>query len=101
MWDVALSTMWGIGRFERFGDFFPAGRELGFGRFELNHGVNSQMLNGVDLDRLQVVSVHEPCPADVSTKTLKARNWLVSSPNPEGRQQGVRAVQRSITWPRS
>lgn len=96
MWDVALSTMWGIGRFERLGDFFLAGRELGFGRFELNHGVNSKMLAGVDLSSLDISSVHEPCPADVSTVTLKERNWLVSAPDPECRQQGVRAVKRSI-----
>ena len=96
MWDTALSTMWSLGRFTHLKDFFPAAQQLGFERFELNHGINSHMLNGVDLGRLNIVSLHEPCPADISTKTLRARNWLVSSPDPENRQQGVHAVQRSI-----
>lgn len=96
MWDVALSTMWGIGQFKRLGDFFTAGEALGFTCFELNHQVNSAMLNGVNLRSYRISSIHEPCPADVSTDTLKARNWLISSPDEDCRQQGVRAIQRSI-----
>ncbi|MDH4135857.1 MAG: sugar phosphate isomerase/epimerase [Anaerolineae bacterium] len=96
MWDVALSTMWGIGRFDRLEDFFSAGQHLGFRQFELNHGVNSAMLNGVNLKRYRIVSVHEPCPADISTSTLSDRNWLISSPDEDERRQGVVAVRRSI-----
>lgn len=96
MWDVALSTMWGIGQFERLADFFTAAQALGFNRFELNHQVNSAMLNGVNLKNHRIVSLHELCPADISTATLQARNWLISSPDEDGRQQGIRAIQRSI-----
>lgn len=96
MWDVALSTMWGIGRFQKLGDFFTAGEALGFTCFELNHQVNSAMLNGVNLNSYRITSIHEPCPADVSTATLRAQDWLISFPDEELRQQGVRAVQRSI-----
>ncbi len=96
MWDVALSTMWGIGQFQSLADFFPAAEALGFTRFELNHGVNSAMLKGVNLTNYRIVSVHEPCPADVSTSTLSDRNWLISSPDEDERRQGVVAVQRSI-----
>lgn len=96
MWDVALSTMWGVGQFERLADFFSTGEALGFRRFELNHGVDSAMLNGVELNDYQVVSLHEPCPADLSPATLSARNWLISAPDEDRRQQGVAAVQRSI-----
>lgn len=96
MWDVALSTMWGIGRFDRLEDFFSAGQHLGFRQFELNHQVNTQMLDGLDLKCYRIVSVHEPCPADISTATLKARNWLISSTDEICRQQGIRAVQHSI-----
>lgn len=96
MWDVALSTMWGIGQFQSLADFFAAAEALGFTRFELNHGVNSAMLKGVSLKSRRIVSVHEPCPADISTSTLSDRNWLISSPDEEKRRQGVIAVQRSI-----
>jgi sugar phosphate isomerase/epimerase len=87
--------MWAIGQFERLSDFFQAGRELGFARFELNHAVDSAMLAGQPLDGL-ITSVHEPCPADVSAGTLKAHNWLVSAVDEEQRRQGVAAMQRSV-----
>jgi len=88
--------MWGIGRFSPFAGFFATGRQLGFRCFELNHGVNTAMLEGLDPQRYPIVSVHEPCPADISTHELKARNWLVSSLIDDERRQGVLAVQRSI-----
>jgi sugar phosphate isomerase/epimerase len=93
--DIALSTMWAIGRFQSLADFFNAGRKLGFTRFELNHAVNSGMLKGLSLDG-SIASIHEPCPADLSTMTLRERNWLVSAPDEENRRQGVAAVRRSI-----
>lgn len=92
--DVALSTMWGINKFETLDEFFRAGSALGFTRFELNHAVNSAMLQGVNGYR--IVSVHEPCPADLTPATLKARNWLVSALDEENRRQGVAAIRRSI-----
>ncbi len=96
MWDTALSTMWGIGRFDRLQDFFSAAQQIGFRRFELNHGVSAKMLNGFDLDRYHINSVHEPCPSQVSPNTLKVRDWLISSPDEDCRQQGVHATKRSI-----
>lgn len=96
MWNVALSTMWGIGQFDHLADFFTAGQQIGVQQFELNHKVNSAMLAGLDLTRYRIGSVHEPCPADTSASTLDDRNWLISAPDEEGRRQGVRAVQRSI-----
>lgn len=96
MWNVALSTMWGIKRFEHFGDFFAAGQEAGFTRFELNHGVNSAMLNSVHLNGYRITSVHEPCPADIAPHELGKRDWLISSTDEENRRRGVESVWRSI-----
>jgi sugar phosphate isomerase/epimerase len=93
--DVALSTMWEIGQFQNLADFFNAGKNLGFARFELNHAINSSMLEGLPLDGM-ITSIHEPCPADLSAQFLKERNWLVSAPDEESRQQGVAAIRRSI-----
>jgi sugar phosphate isomerase/epimerase len=95
VFDVALSTMWAVGRFPKLADFFEAGRNLGFARFELNHAINSPMLEGLSLDGM-IASIHEPCPADVSMSVLKERNWLVSAPEEENRKQGVAAIRRSI-----
>ena len=96
MSDVSLSTMWGIGQFNTLADFFDAARGLGFTRFELNHAVNSALLGNVHLNGYKITSVHEPCPADISTAALKEHNWLLSAPDQENRQQGVAAVRRSI-----
>ncbi len=93
--DIALSTMWAVGQFSSLADFFKAGKELGFARFELNHAVNSAMLASLSLNGA-ITSVHEPCPADMSAGELKRRNWLISAPNEEDRRQGMLATQRSI-----
>ncbi|MBN1136710.1 MAG: sugar phosphate isomerase/epimerase [Anaerolineae bacterium] len=95
MFDTALSTMWAVGRFTKLADFFDAGRNLGFARFELNHAVTSAMLEGLSLDGM-ITSVHEPCPADLSMGVLRERNWLVSAPAEENRRRGVAAIRRSI-----
>ena len=95
VFDVALSTMWAVGRFPELTGFFDAGRRLGFARFELNHAINSAMLEGLSLDSM-IRSIHEPCPADPPMGVLKERNWLVSAPEEENRRQGVAAVRRSI-----
>lgn len=94
MTDLALSTMWGIKRFETLEKFFQEGSALGFAHFELNHAVDSTMLKSVNGYR--IVSVHEPCPADISVGELKKRNWLVSAPNERDRREGVNAIKRSI-----
>jgi sugar phosphate isomerase/epimerase len=96
MSDLALSTMWGIGQFPSLADFFTAASALGFGRFELNHAVTSAMLHGLHLNGQRITSIHEPCPADISSSALKARNWLISAPDEDDRQKGVAATRRSI-----
>ncbi|GAB4542452.1 MAG: hypothetical protein Kow0063_34450 [Anaerolineae bacterium] len=96
MWNVSLSTMWGVGQFDHLADFFAAGHQIGVQQFELNHKINSAMLASLDLTRYCIGSVHEPCPADISSDILKERNWLISASDEECRRQGVRAVQRSI-----
>jgi len=96
MWNASLSSMWAIDNFPRLRDFFAASERLGFACFELNHQVNSPMLAGIDLNSYQISSIHAPCPADISEAELKARDWLISSIDEDHRDQGVRAVKRSI-----
>lgn len=94
MINAALSSMWGIKKFDAFAEFFRQGSALGFTKFELNHAVNSAMLDGITGYR--VVSVHEPCPADVSVSELQKRNWLISATTENERREGVNAIKRSI-----
>jgi HAD superfamily hydrolase (TIGR01662 family) len=93
---ASLSTMWAKRNFPRLSDFFEAARRLGFSRIELNHQIDSSMLDGIDLSHYHFSSVHEPCPADISTEELKRRDWLISSPGEDNRVQGVLAIKRSI-----
>ncbi len=71
-------------------------RQLGFQKIELNHQINSEMLSRVHLDHYQFSSIHEPCPADITTKVLVERDWLISSQDEVNRKRGVAAVKKSI-----
>lgn len=90
--------MWGIGRFPSLQEFFREAKRFGFQRFELNHGVTSQMLSGIErvLDSLTLTSIHEPCPAHRSVEDLGRQDLLISSLDQEKRKQGIEAVKRSI-----
>jgi HAD superfamily hydrolase (TIGR01549 family) len=94
--NAALSTMWAIRTLPTLTDFFEFARRAGFSRIELNHRITSAMLEGIDLSQYQVSSIHEPCPADISTNELKKHDWLISSTNEKKRIAGVKAIQRSI-----
>lgn len=107
---ASLSTMWARQNLPGLGDFFEAARRMGFEHVELNHQVDSAMLaplglndgavdggrSAVSSGRCVISSVHEPCPADVSTDQLKERDWLISSPDEANRRRGVESIQRSI-----
>jgi len=96
LYQASLSTMWARRNFPRLSDFFEAAGRLGFSHIELNHQIDSSMLDGIDLSQYRFSSVHEPCPADIPTDELKQRDWLISSPNEDNRKRGVEAIRRSI-----
>ena len=95
-YQASISTMWAIDNFPRLSDFFEQARRMGFSEIEINHKVNSAMLEGIDLSQYTFSSVHEPCPSDISTDELKARDWLISASDEDNRIQGVKAIKRSI-----
>lgn len=95
-YDAALSTMWGVGQPVPFADTFRIARELGFARFELNHKISPEMLAEVDFNLYRIGNVHDPCPAEISMEEQTRKEWLISSPNEENRQQGVRIVKHTI-----
>ncbi len=100
-YNASCSTMWARHSFPSLADFIEACRRMGFEKVELNHQVDSGMLEGLDLARQPLSSVHEPCPADVPVEELKARDWLMSSPDEDCRQRGVQAIKHSIDLARS
>jgi FMN phosphatase YigB (HAD superfamily)/sugar phosphate isomerase/epimerase len=96
VYNVSLSSMWAKSNFPVLGDFFLAAGRLGFPKIELNHQVDSGMLVSVDLGEYVISSIHEPCPADIPVETLKARDWMISSPDEDCRQHGVASIKRTI-----
>jgi sugar phosphate isomerase/epimerase len=94
--NASLSTMWAIKNFPDLNNFFCVATNMGFQKIELNHQVDSVMLSHVGLDHYQFSSVHEPCPADISTRDLADRDWLISSHDETCRKRGVQAVKQSI-----
>ena len=95
VYNISLSTMW-ASKFPSLVEFFDAARRIGFRRVELNHMINSAMLSKVNLDDYNISSIHEPCPADISTVELKDRDWMISALDEKSRMEGVKAVKRSI-----
>ena len=95
-YQVSLSTMWARKNFPGLAEFFLCAKRLGYASVELNHQINSAMLVEADLHGVQISSVHEPCPADISMEELKKRDWMLSSTNESFRKEGVKSVQRSI-----
>ncbi len=66
MQTIALSTMWGIGRFDTFKEFAEAGKALGLPNIELNHQFPDKWLNEIqdlkETGEFIISSLHDPCP---------------------------------------
>ncbi len=95
-YDISLSTMWGMKQFPAFADFFLAAPRLGFASIELNHQVSPAMLEGIELNGIQVSSIHEPCPAVIPAKVMRKQDLLISSTDEERRREGVNSIKHSI-----
>jgi sugar phosphate isomerase/epimerase len=96
IYDIALSTMWGVKQFPNFDDFFLAVPRLGFAGAELNHQISAAMLAGIHLDGCRVNSIHEPCPAVIPAEVMRKQDLLISSTDEEHRREGVNSIKRSI-----
>lgn len=94
--NASISTMWALKNYPDLNDFFKVSKQMGFQKIELNHQIDSMMLSNINLDHYHFSSIHEPCPADISTKELVDRDWLISSHDDDSRKHGVEAVKKSI-----
>ena len=91
-----FSTMWGMKKFADLNDFLRTVPRFGMTGVELNHQIRPAMLESMDLAQVRVSSVHEPCPAAISSEELRKKDILLSSPDEARRQQGVASIKRSI-----
>ncbi len=95
-YDAALSTMWTVNNYKSLAEMFTAADQMGFSRVELNHMIDSTLVDSLEIEKYPVTSVHEPCPADISTVELRLKDWLPSAPDEENRKLGVQAIQKSL-----
>ena len=95
-YNASFSTMWGIKSTPTLTDFFECSQRLGFAAVELNHMVNSDLLQGFNPNGYTISSIHEPCPADISAEKLKEKDYLISSTNEDFRRIGIDSIKRSI-----
>ncbi len=96
VWNISLSTMWSHEKKISIVDLPEFLPKMGFAGVELNHSIKMNHLIGFDLGKIPITSIHEPCPADVSTSNLTKKDWLISAEDEDNRVQGVRMVMRSI-----
>ena len=87
MWHAALSTMWALTQDAPFGEFFLTSHRLGFSHQELNHAVTPHMMSCIELSKMRVLSVHEPCPCEIPRLERMARGYFLTS-----RDEALRAV---------
>lgn len=87
----ALSTMWMMKRHKSLPEFFEAAQQAGYERFELNHFVSQEMVNGVKFPPEAIFSLHAPCPTHPRTCDAE-----VSALDKEERMTAVEAVAASI-----
>jgi FMN phosphatase YigB (HAD superfamily)/sugar phosphate isomerase/epimerase len=95
-YDLSFSTMWGMKKFDDLNDFLACIPRFGMTAVELNHQVQSGVLERMQLAGYQVSSIHEPCPAEVPADEMKKRDLLISAPDAGRRRQGVDSIKRSI-----
>jgi HAD superfamily hydrolase (TIGR01549 family) len=96
LYDVALSTMWGIDQDMPFDETFEAAKSIGIARFELNHKVTATTLEKYERDHHYVSTVHDPCGAPITYDDQKLQDKLISSLDEEKRKQGVEIACRTI-----
>lgn len=87
----ALSTMWLQNRYDRLVDFFAAGREMGFTRFELSHIVSVKMIEDFRPGEWLIAAVHDPCPRPGDSRTLN-----LASPDEGVRGRSVEVSRETI-----
>ena len=98
LYDIALSTMWWDSQRMTATEFFQTGRELGFARFELNHQIAPEYLDGMDFQHFSIGSVHDPCPAYTPAKVLEQADIQITSTNEILRHKAVEGIKKTLDF---
>jgi len=100
MYNVSISSMWAMGRFDDAAAFVAAVHQLGCAHVEANHEMPPAMFEGlVRLSREEpglVTSIHDPCPATISLREMTQQDCLLSSVDPDRRRRAIQIARQSI-----
>ena len=73
MTDLALSSFWMRGRWERFADFTGIAAALGFGAFEVSGLLGDTFYDEVRPGQINIVSFHNPAPPQRGARAADGR----------------------------
>ena len=96
LYDVALSSMWGVDQRLPFNQTFVEAQRIGFTRFELNHKVSPELYQQYDHDHFYIATVHEPCPAEMTYEARKLADIAISSLDEKCRTRSVDEIKGSV-----
>ena len=101
MIDLALSSYWMRGRYERIGDFFRVGAELGLSAFEVSGLHIDTFYQDVRPGHFNIVSFHNPAPPQrgetvMGSQAARRADVVLTSLDGERRGQAVAAVKQCL-----
>jgi sugar phosphate isomerase/epimerase len=96
MTDLALSSYWRRGCWERIGDFFQTGVEMGFSAFEVSGLTDDAFYREIRPGAFNIASLHNPAPGEMRNREMRRADVLLTSLNDERRQQAVAIARRTL-----
>ena len=101
MTNLALSSYWMRGRWERVSDFFRAGVDFGFRSFEVSGLRCDTFYDEIHPGQFNIVSFHSPAPSRRGTTAMGSQearraDIALTSLDDERRQQAVAVVKRCL-----
>ena len=96
MTDLALSSYWARGRWERISDFFRAGVEMGFSCFEVSGLTDRSFYHEIRSGAFDIAGLHNPAPGEMRNTEMRRADVLLTSLNEERRQQAVAIARRCV-----
>jgi sugar phosphate isomerase/epimerase len=96
MTDLALSSYWRRGCWERIGDFFRAGVEMGFSCFEVSGLAGDAFYQEIRPGAFDVASLHNPAPGEMRNSEMRRADILLTSLDEERRQRAVAITRRTL-----
>lgn len=93
--NLALSSFWMRGRWERVSDFIQAGVQAGLAAFEVSGLAGNAFYDEIHPGAFNIVSLHNPAPGAMRNKAMRLADIVLTSLDEERRRQAVAEALRS------